>query len=238
MSSGVLKVAAVQQLPSVDVSPNGDVQGIDSTLLPDFAMQACLTIAWQPLAGPAAVSALSEGKVDIGAGGWYKTPARGKVVGQTDTVWYDSPAIVSNSGYRSIESLSGKKIGVVGGSLFEAPIKEAVGDNNVVVFQSIDAVFQELASGRIDAGLGSGAVLTHQVSTRNSDAKVETLSPDARYPKLTSPGEPNYPYTKSNTELGAALNSFITAAREDGTVRDALEQNGLSAPSYFTGPQS
>lgn len=238
VKDGTLKVAAVQQLPSVDVSPTGDVEGIDSQLLPEFAKQACLNIDWQPLAGPAAVSALSESQVDIGAGGWYKTPARGEVVGQTDTVWYDSPGIVSRSGFDTIESLNGKKVGVVGGSLFEAPMKAAIGSGNVSVFQSIDAVFQELASGRIDAGLGSGAVLVHQKDARDADVEIKLLAVDPQYPELTTTGEPNYPFTKANTELGEALNSFITRARADGLVERALQDNGLSGATYLDGPRA
>ncbi|PBC51510.1 ABC transporter substrate-binding protein [Rhodococcus sp. ACPA1] len=235
---GELVVGAVQQLPSIDVSPTGDAEGIDSVLLPAFAEQACLNITWEPLAGPAAVAALTEGRVDVGGGGWYKTPARGEVVGQSTTTWFDSPALVSTEGYDDLESLQGKKVGVVGGSLFESPIKKAFGDANVSVFQSIDAVFQELDSGRIAAGMGSGAVLTHQVDSRHSDADVALLAPDPRYPELTTPGEPNYPYTKTNTQLGAALDAFIATAREDGTLKKALEDNGLTETSYFTGPQS
>lgn len=101
-----------------------------------------------------------------------------KVVEQSDTIWYDSPGIVSTDGYDSIEQLNCKKVGVVGGSLFEAPIKAAIGSSSVSVFHSIDAVFQELDSGRIDAGPGSGAVLTHQKTARNADVKVELLDVD------------------------------------------------------------
>lgn len=72
-------------------------------------------------------------------------------------------------------------------------MKAAIGSGNVSVFQSIDAVFQELASGRIDAGLGSGAVLVHQKDARDADVEIKLLAVDPQYPELTTTGEPNYP---------------------------------------------
>lgn len=236
---GTLTVAAVQQLPGINVDVNtGEITGLDSVLLTKFAQENCLKLDVQPLAGAAAVAAMTEGKADVAGGGWYKTEERGKVLGQSETLWYDQAGIVSLDGLASVGDLQGKKVGVVGGSLFEAPLAEALGAGNVTSYQSIDAIFNDLESGRIDAALGAGATLTIQVAERgNQDLKVATLEPDPEYPVLTTPGEPNYPYTKTNTDLGAALDEFIGQAKQDGLIKESLAEYGITSETALEGPK-
>jgi polar amino acid transport system substrate-binding protein len=235
---GTLTVAAIQQLPGINVDVNTKkITGLDSVLLTKFAEENCLRLDVQPLAGAAAVAAMTEGKADVAGGGWYKTAERAKVLGQSETLWYDQAGIVSNAGLASIDELAGKKVGVVGGSLFEKPLGEAIGAENVVSYQSIDAIFKDLESGRIDAALGAGATLAIQIKDRgNSELKISTLDPNPKYEVLTKPGEPNYPYTKSNEQLGAALNDFIKRAKEEGLIKDALAEYGITSQTALEGP--
>lgn len=235
---GKLTVAGIQQLPGLDVDPvTNEVDGLDSVLLVGFAEANCLEVDFQPLPGPAAVAAMTEGKADIGGGGWYRTPERGEVMGQTDPIWYDQLAVFANEEISSIDDLQGKKVGIVGGAVFEAPLTEAIGANNVSLYQSIDAVFEDVIAGRIDAGMGAGATTTIQVAERGLDLTVSTIAPDANYEKLTAPGEPNYPYTKSNTALGEALNAYVQEKREDGTVAEKLAEYGVTGDITINGPQ-
>lgn len=238
VAAGKLTVAGIQQLPGLDVDPvSKKVEGLDSVLLVGFAEENCLEIDFQPLAGPAAVAAMTEGKADIGGGGWYRTPARAEVLGQTDPIWYDQVAVVSKDEVSSLDDLIGKKVGIVGGSVFEAPLTELLGSDGVALYQSIDAVFEDVVAGRIDAGMGAGATTTIQVDTRGLDLTVSILAPDSKYEVLTAPGEPNYPFTKSNTALGEALNSYIAAAREDGTVERVLAEYGVTGEIALNGPE-
>ena len=205
-------------------------------LLTKFAEDNCLRLDVQPLAGAAAVAAMTEGKADVAGGGWYKTAARGEVLGQSETLWYDQAGIVSTDKLASIDDLTGKKVGVVGGSLFEKPLGEAIGAESVVSFQSIDAIFQDLEAGRIDAALGSSATLTIQLDDRgNETLKVSSLDPDPQYEVLTKPGEPNYPYTKSNEALGSALNNFIAESKTEGLIKETLAEYDITNQAALEG---
>lgn len=238
VNSGKLTVAGIQQLPGLDIDPvSKDVQGLDSVLLVGFAEENCLEVDFQPLPGPAAMAAMTEGKADIGGGGWYRTAARGEVMGQTDPIWYDQLAVFSKNKIASVDELKGKKVGIVGGSVFEAPLTEALGADGVALYQSIDAVFEDVIAGRIDAGMGAGATTTIQVKDRGLDLVVSILAPDSAYAVLTAPGEPNYPFTKTNTALGEALNAYVQAAREDGTVEAELAKYGVTGDIALNGPQ-
>ncbi len=238
VAAGKLTVAGIQQLPGLDVDPvSKEVRGLDSVLLVGFAEENCLEVDFQPLPGPAAMAAMTEGKADIGGGGWYRTPARSEVMGQTDPIWYDQLAVFSKSEIASVDELKGKKVGIVGGSVFEAPLTEALGADGVALYQSIDAVFEDVIAGRIDAGMGAGATTTIQVKDRDLDLVVSILAPDPAYAVLTAPGEPNYPFTKTNTALGEALNAYVQAARADGTVERELATYGVTGDIAINGPK-
>lgn len=238
VNDGTLTVAAIQQLPGIDINPNtGEMKGLDAVLLKDFAKENCLKLDMQPLPGASAVAAMTEGKADIGGGGWYKTPERAEKMRQSETLWYDQAGIVSASGLNSIDALKGKKVGVVGGSLFEKPLADAIGAGNVSSYQSMDQIFNDLDSGRIDAALGAGATLTIQLKDRGSDnLDVNVLELDDKYPELTTPGEPNYPSTKDNTALGDALDAFIDKAHGDGRIKDSLAEYDITSETALEGP--
>lgn len=237
--TGTLTVAAIQQLPGIDVDVNtGKATGLDSVLLTSFAEQNCLKLDIQPLPGPAAVAAMTEGKADVAGGGWYKTAARGEVLGQSTTLWYDQVGIVAKEPVESIGQLQGRTVGVVGGSLFEKPLVDVVGADSVKAYQSIDQIFKDLEAGRIDAAMGAGATLTIQVADRgNDELRVSVLGADSAYPELTTPGEPNYPFTKTNTALGDALNAFIEESKESGIIAKTLAEYGITSEVALNGPE-
>lgn len=234
-----LTVAAVQQLPGIDVDVStGELSGLDSVLLPRFAEENCLELDVEPLPGAAAVAAMTEGRADVAGGGWNKTEERGETLGQSETVWYDALGLVSLDGVDSIDALEGTQVGVVGGSLFEGPLADAIGSDNVVSYQSIDAIFNDLESERLDAAMGAASTLTIQVADRGSDElQVEELAPNPNYEVLTAPGEKNYPYTKDNEALGEALDDFIIRAKEEGLVREALAEYDITSEAALEGPE-
>lgn len=238
VAPGKLTIAGIQQLPGLDVDPvTQEIGGLDGVLLVGFAEENCLEADFQPMPGPAAMAAMTEGKADVGGGGWYRTPARGEVLGQTDPIWFDQPAVFAKNKVSSVRDLKGKKVGIVGGSVFEAPLSEAIGAENVALYQSIDSIFEDVIAGRIDAGIGAGATTTIQVNDRGLDLVVSVLAPDSEFAVLTAPGEPNYPFTKSNTALGEALNAYVEAARKDGTVERILAEYGVTGDVAINGPE-
>ncbi|MFT4043116.1 MAG: transporter substrate-binding domain-containing protein [Gordonia sp. (in: high G+C Gram-positive bacteria)] len=234
---GALTVATVDSLPYVEVEPgSNEAKGIDSDLLTNFAKRACLKVDFKSLGGPAAVAAMTQGTADVAAGGWYSTPERGKKIGQTDPVWYDYNAIASKEKLSTIDALKGKTVGVVAGSLYVQPLAAVIGDAKVKQYQTMDAVLRDISAGRLDAGLGTSSELGYQVHQRaDSGITVTPVPEDAHYTTLTQRGMVNFPYTKSNSKLGDALQNFIAATRKDGTVAGVLTKYGITNPKNITG---
>jgi polar amino acid transport system substrate-binding protein len=234
INEGKFTVAAVGALPYVDIKDNGaSAAGIDGAFYTEFAKRACLTLEITQLGGPAAVAAVTEGRSDAGAGGWVATEERGKSIGQTDPVWRNLNGIASTDGLDSIEALTGKTVGTVAGSIYVEPLGTAVGKDAVKQYQSIDAAFQDLKAGRIDAVMGTAVELAYQAKVRGEDSlQVKTLEPDTANAALTEGGNINFPHTKTNTELTAALNAFIKDIQANGTVAKVLSEYGATDPRY------
>lgn len=226
---GTLTIAAVQQMPATDINPTtGELSGLDTVLLEEFTALNCLKADWQPMSGVALGAALTEGVADVGAGGVFRSEKRGEVFGQTTPTWLDSLGVLAKDPIKSPEDLQGKKVGLIGGAFFEAELIELIGQENVIPFQAIDGAIEDLLAGRIDAVYNSGGVLTYLKELRGlDDFSVSLMKFDEAYPVLTAPGEPNIPFTKTNTALGTALDQFLAEKHEDGTIVDTLAGLGI-----------
>jgi polar amino acid transport system substrate-binding protein len=240
---GKLVVAAVLSQSNVlDIPPGGDkATGVDADIYNGFAKRACLPIEWRPLGGPAAVAALTQKQADLGGGGWIATPARGKVIGQTDATWYSYGGILSKQGMSSIDQLksSGATVGLIGGSIYAEPMQAALGSSHVKQYENTEGILQDLKAGRIQAGIGQISELEFLRDHRGADDfKAEAMAPDPQYPDITNPGSINIPHTLSNTALGNALNDYIHQIRADGTLKQILAKNALGDPRYFEPPTS
>jgi len=231
LQKGVLSVAGVNNPPQLNIDPNtGKATGIDPDLLNKFAQLSCLTVKWNRLTGAAAVAGMSAGKMDVGAGGWGKTPERGKVMGQLNTVVYYVPtAILSNKGIDTIAKMAGKQIGVEGGSLYQTELQKIFSSSDVHVYQTVDAEVQDLVTGRIQAAFGDSIQMSTAAKTHNlPSSDLYPQKPDSKYPTLTAETRGNYPYTKGNTALGNALNQFIVEERASGDLKKIFLKWGLS----------
>ncbi len=241
IESGYLSVAAVNNPPSIYVDPDtGEAEGFDADILPEFAERNCLEIRWIPLAGAAAVAAMTEGRADLGSGGWAITEERGEVIGQfEEPVYYNSGAILASEEYTSIEDLEDLTVGVEGGSIYQDAARDALGSDNVRVYQSVEAQIGDLHAGRLDAVLAQSLQMNYQAEQRGllDEYQVTTLPPDDEYPDITGFTTSNYPFTKNNTELGEAIQEYIAEIKESGEFEEILLSYGLGEENIY-GPNA
>ncbi|MHB1172140.1 MAG: substrate-binding periplasmic protein [Lacisediminihabitans sp.] len=226
---GVLTVVAINGLPKFyGASANGPFTGIDADLITKFAKENCLTVKFKPMTGAAATLDLTEGKSDMFGGIILKSEARGKVFNQTKgAVVYGTLAITSKEGYDTIESLLGKKVGVLSGSSYAEPFKAALGAGNVVEYQSSTDAAADMVAGRIDAlGLQDMQGL-HESSVHKGFPTKLIMKDDPRYPILTALWENDWPMTKGNTKMTAAVDDFYKQIRADGTLKSVLKKYGI-----------
>jgi polar amino acid transport system substrate-binding protein len=228
---GVLTVVAVNNPPTIQIDPDTNkAEGVDADVLPKFAKVNCLDIKWLPLSGAAGVAAMTEGKGDIGSGGWGITEERGKVIGQmhTPTFW-NGASVLSKKPIDTMDGLKGSTVGVEGGSLYQEPVTKFLGKDDVRVYQSVDAEIADLKAGRIDAVVSQAIQTRYQAEKRDmlNDFHFAVLKPDQRFPALTELHGSNYPYTKSNKALGSAIEEFVAEMKKSGEFQKILRAHGF-----------
>ncbi|WP_175637318.1 substrate-binding periplasmic protein [Sinomonas mesophila] len=235
VNEGQLTVSTYEFPPHTMLKDSG-LGGIEGELLTEIAKRECLTLVVDSAGGAAAaIPSVQTGRSDLAAGDWYRTQARSQLVALSDPVYLDQGALVSIAGYQAISELDGKKIGSVVGNLWNDDLQKIFGDS-FSVYQDPEAVFQDLASGRLDAVIDSVAATTHRFESAPVDgAKIVPLKPDSRIAVTSRPGQLNWPTAKGNPGLTQALNDQIKKLREEGFIAETLKKYDLDESASNTG---
>jgi polar amino acid transport system substrate-binding protein len=238
VTPGTLTVSTYDFNPHT-ILQGDQLSGIEGDLLAEVARRECLTLTVDSAGGAnAAVPSVQTGRSDVAAGDWWRTKARAEVVTLSDPVYIDQGAIVSKAGYKSLAELDGKKVGSVVGNLWNDQLGQVYGDN-FTIYQDGESVFADLAAGRIDAVIDSvGATVARFKSSPIEGAQVIPLPPDPRVATSSTPGQVNWPTSKDNAQLTAAINAQIEALRADGTIAKTLEKYGLDPAAAEVGRPS
>lgn len=235
VNAGTLTVAAYDFAPHLKIEGN-QIAGVEGELLNEIAKRECLTVTLEAAGGAgAAIPSVQAGRADLAAADWWRTKARAKVVALSNPVYLDQGALVSVAGYKTVAELDGKKIGSVAGNLWNDEFSQVFGDK-FSVYQDPEAVFNDLAAGRIDAVIDSvGATTARFESKPIQDAKIVPLQPDARIPVTAHPGQLNWPTKLDNTALTNAINENIEDLRKDGTIAELLKKYGMDPSAAEVG---
>jgi polar amino acid transport system substrate-binding protein len=231
VEEGVLTVA-LTNTPPYSFEEDGQAEGIDSDILKGIAADECLTIEYEPYTYATAVPAVETGRVDVAVGGFYRTAARGEVVTLSAPVYLDELTVMSEDGVSSVDDLMGKTVGTVEGYLWVDALRELLGSNFRTYPDSL-SLAQDLTAGRLDIGLdGYGAAA---LSTEGTDYEIAVLEQDSRVPATEEPSQTSLLLDPSNEALAAAIDDHIAQMREDGSLVEILEGNGLPASAAEVG---
>ncbi|MGY1846421.1 MULTISPECIES: substrate-binding periplasmic protein [unclassified Blastococcus] len=231
VEEGVLTVA-LTNTPPYSFEEDGEAQGIDSDILREVAADECLTIEYAPYTYATAVPAVETGRVDVAVGGFYRTAARGEVVTLSAPVYLDELTVMSTDGVSTVDDLMGKTVGTVEGYLWVDALRELLGSSFRTYPDSL-SLAQDLTAGRLDIGLdGYGAAAQ---STEGTDFQIAVLEQDPRVPATEEPSQTSLLLDPSNDALATAIDDHIAQMREDGTLVEILEANGLPASAAEVG---
>jgi polar amino acid transport system substrate-binding protein len=231
VEDGKLTVA-LTNTPPYSFEENGEMAGIDSDIVTQIAESECLTVTYEPYTYATAVPAVETGRVDVAVGGFYRTQARADVVTLSDPVYLDELTVMSADGVSTVDDLIGKKVGTVEGYLWVDALKQLLGDDLKTYPDSL-SLAQDLTAGRLDIGLdGYGAAAQ---SIEGTDYQIEVLETDDRVPATEEPSQTALLLDPSNDDLATAVDEHIGAMREDGSLVEVLEANGLPASAAEVG---
>jgi len=226
VSEGSLTIAGPDYPPLFEYTDN-KMAGVDGEVLSGFAEANCLTTTVNLLPAAGVIEAVSGGQSDVAAGGWYRTDERAEVVGQTVPAYSDPAVLVGIDPTDNIGDYEGKTVGTTQGYLWSDDMVKWGGDN-VKLYQSPDAVFQDLLNGRLDVALMAVNEAAYRLEQNpDSGLTYTTIVPFEPVPATRYPSVTNYPFTKSNTAIGEALDAYLEEIRADGTLADILDSYGI-----------
>lgn len=226
VSPGTLTVFG-PDYPPLFTYDGSTMEGVDGEILTGFAEATCLTASTTVVPAASVIEGVRGGQADVAAGGWYPTAERAEVVGQTDPVYGDPVVIVGVDPSEDLSNYEGKTVGTTQGYLWTDDLVAWAGDN-AKLYQSPDAVFQDLLNGRLDGALMAVNEASYRLE-QNADTDLSyVLATPVDFIQATlEPAVTDFPYTKENAELGDALNQYVSQLRESGDLADLLEKYGI-----------
>ncbi|SKB43920.1 polar amino acid transport system substrate-binding protein [Arthrobacter sp. 49Tsu3.1M3] len=226
LNAGSLSVVG-PDYPPLFTYENQTLGGVDGKILQGFAEANCLTTDTKVLPAASVVETLKGGQADIAAGGWYPTAERAKVVAQSETAYGDPSVLVGKNPSGRIEDYTGKKVGTTQGYLWVDDLVKWGGDN-VKLYQSPDAVYQDLVNGRIDVAVMAVNEAAYRLSkSSGSGLSYVSLQKTHLIEATQHPAVTNLPHAKDNPELTAAINSYLDKIRKDGSLAKILQEYGI-----------
>jgi ABC-type amino acid transport substrate-binding protein len=242
-SKGVLNVAVEPYAPYTTVQ-NGTIVGLDGDILNYVAGKLGLQIKPQVTDFAGMLAGVQSGRVDITIGGIAWTADRQKQGLFTDPPYYSPPAMAVRSGktYRTISDLKGLNLGTVTGYVWVKSI-QAVPGATLHAYPTAEAVFEDLAAGRIDVGfLDPLLIIAAQKADPGMKIATEYLTPPslaevARTPayQYFRPYQTGFYLPKKDTALEQSISAQIDAMYKSGELSTLVKKYG-GDPQQFLVP--
>jgi polar amino acid transport system substrate-binding protein len=209
---GVIRVASVGDAkPYTFTNTDGTFTGFDVELLKNVAQRAGLRTEFTGQDFSGLLAAVNNGQYDVGAAAIGITPDREKTVDFSNGYLVGYLSILARDGGSVTDenSLAGKRLGVLQGSLQEQYALKHFPQAELVRFPDNNAAVAALGSGSIDAHFLDIAAAQDYAKARGN------LKVVANIPSFDAPA--GFAVKKGNTALRNALNQGLRAAIKDGT---------------------
>ncbi len=220
--------AAVAEYPPYVTGAGGDYAGVDGELLTEVASALCLEPNFETQSFTAIIEAVRNGNADLSAGNWYINEERQEQFEVSDPVYADQMAIVSEEGITSVDDLEGYSVGTTQGYLWVEDLQDVLGSSNVSLYETEQDIYQDVAVGRIEAGVityGGGVHLLE--SNQDEETHLEVFEPDDRIEASVGSPESAVLIQPGNTTLLEGVNAVIQELHETGEIEDLLAEYGL-----------
>ncbi|MBB4687513.1 ABC transporter substrate-binding protein [Amycolatopsis jiangsuensis] len=207
---------------------NGTYTGFDNELLRAIADKEGLKLEFASSDFSALLGQVASGSFDVGSGGIAQTDERKKTVAFSDPYNYQSLGIEAKpaAGVSDENSLAGKRVGVVQGTVSDTWLGANAPTAQAVRFPNDAAVVGALNSG------GVAAAVFDQVSAEDYAKK----NPGLKVAKVITTTIPHgFAVRKGNSELLNKLNDGIKKVVADGTWQKMHQrfEPGLPVPADF-----
>jgi len=210
------KLTTCTHLPYAPFQSNegGKIVGFDIDMMDLVAKKLGVTqtVVDTPFEGIKSGQDLNTGKCDVAAAGMTIKPERAKVLDFSVPYFNATQALLikTGSGYSSLESLKGKKLGVQSGTTGKDYVtSKKPADVSVSEFEDLATLQQALATNQIDAAVNDLPVWADYIKKNSGKFEIGVeFNTGEQYGYAVKKG--------GNPELLKTVDSVITAAKADG----------------------
>jgi ABC-type amino acid transport substrate-binding protein len=237
VTPGVLTVAIDNDMPFCK-DDNGNIIGVDGEIMTAVGKSLGLKVQPVVMDWAAEIAAVQSGRVDTNMCGMAYTAEREKTVNLSHAAYYQVTEFtqLKTSNIKSLEDLKGKTVGTVQGYFYIPELKSVpwIGEQNLKLYNTIDAAIQDVIAKRVDAiiiGAASSAWLQRQHPEWN--LKYEPVAASPYMPDTTNKAKTVYSTNKDNNDLLGAMNSVIDKIKMDGSIKTILAKYGSDNPAFL-----
>ena len=235
-NAGVLRfgTAAVTE-PMSYVDGNQNVVGFDIEYAAYIAKKLGKKLEIVNMEFGAMLPALISGKVDMVGAGLSITEERAKSVLFSESYYPSGIAVIvkdnaieekakieSTCKLKTLDDVTGKKVGVLLGSIHETYAMENLPDTKILQFQNVSDLGTALKKGKVDVAIYDHMCLKPFLS-ENPD--VDILVPNVHYFPIAAP------FKKGNTVLRTKFNKFLAEIISNGTY-DEMSKRWIENDVY------
>jgi polar amino acid transport system substrate-binding protein len=212
---------------------NGNYTGFDNELLKAIAAKEGLKLEFAATEFSALLGQVANGTFDIGSSAISQTEARKKTVDFSAPYNYQSLGIEAkeSAGITDENSLAGKRIGVVQGTVSDTWLGSNAPTAQAVRFPNDAAALNALKTGAID-GAVFDQVTAEDYAKNNPDAKLKVAK------AITTTIPHGFAFKKGDNELIGKINDGLKKVIADGTwvkVHDQFEPTAPVPADFKTG---
>jgi histidine transport system substrate-binding protein len=220
--------------PFESVAADGTLQGFDIELGNAVCKKLAVKCTWVTNDFDGMIPALRARKFDLIMSSMAVTPARQKQIDFSDKLFLSPTAVVTRKGAAfgdTVESLKGKHIGVLQGSLQESYARTTLVPAGALVkaYQAQDQNYADLVNGRLDAVVTDKleAQLNFLATPQGAGFKSGAALQDPTLPSVIAMG-----LRKDDEALKALINQGIAALHADGTYQQ-IQQKYLGSLDIY-----
>jgi polar amino acid transport system substrate-binding protein len=234
---GVLTVAIDNDMPYCK-DEGGKLIGADGEILGEIATRLNLKVEMAVMEWAAEIQSVQSGRADTNICGMAFTEERAKTVNLSEPAYYQVTEFtqLKDSNIKTVEDLKGKKIGTIQGYFYIPNLKKVpwIGEENLKLYNTIDAAVQDLIAKRVDA-LMLGAATSAWLATQHPEwnLKYEPAQPTEFLPDTKDKAKTVFSTNLENKSLLEAMNVEIVKMRKDGTVAKIMAKYNMSDPAFL-----
>jgi polar amino acid transport system substrate-binding protein len=203
--------------PPYEYYDGDDIAGIDAEIAAAIADKLGLELKIEDMEFDSIITAVQNGKADIGLAGMTVTDERKQNVNFSETYATGIQSIIvpEDSDIASVDDLEGKKIGVQLSTTGDIYATDDYGADNVEEYNKGADAVMALTQGKVDAVIIDNEPAKQFIANNDGLKILDTEYVEEEYAAAIS---------KDNTALLDAVNEAMEELKADGTIQEILDK--------------